>query len=296
MSAHPSPLRTWFRTLSWLVRRELWEHRSIYVAPASVALFAGLAHFVSSLSTADGRRDATLAGADGSLPFALHYQASIGVLVVAGLVVGALYCLDAMQGERRDRSILFWKSLPVSDLQTVLSKLAIPAVVMPVMLLGLAVLMNLLMVALQSLAWMLTGYDPRELWARLDLGGLWIALSGGLLFMSFWYAPLWGWLLLVSAWARRAVIPWALAPFAAFLIVEHIVLAHSHIHWALERWLAGGVLQPYTTRGDGRSWIGGPADIQPLDLLGLPQLWIGLAVAALFILLAVRVRRSRVPN
>lgn len=292
----PAARLSWFRTLAWLVRRELWEHRAVYVAPAAVAVFASLAHFVSSLSIGDGARDATLAGATDSVPFAAHYQAAIGVLVITGLLVGALYCLDAMQGERRDRSILFWKSMPVSDLQTVLSKLAVPALVMPLVILSLAVLMSLLMVALQSVAWVITGYDPRELWARLDLVWLWAALGYGLAFMSFWYAPLWGWLLLVSAWARRAAALWALAPFAAFLIVEHLVLAHSHIHWAVERWLGGGILQPYSANGDGRSWIGGPADLQPLHLLGLPQLWIGLAAAALFILLAVRVRRSRAPN
>jgi ABC-2 type transport system permease protein len=296
MSPALTPRRIWFRTVFWLVRRELWEHRAIYIAPAAVALFASLAHLASSLSTADGRRDATLAGAAGSVPFSVHYQASIGVLVIVSLLVGLLYCLDALNGERRDRSVLFWKSMPVTDWQTVLSKLAVPALVMPVIIFVLAILMNLLMLALQSLAWTMTGYDARDLWARLDLPGLWAALAAGLVFMSFWYAPLWTWLLLVSGWARRAVVLWALAPFAAFLIVEHLVLAHSHIHWALERWLAGGILQPYTTGGDGRDWIDGVASVRPLHLLSLPMLWIGLAAAALFLLLAVRIRRSRVPD
>jgi len=296
MSHDVSSRFAWIRTLLWLVRRELWEHPAVYLAPAAVAVFASLAQFASSLSTGDGRRDATLAGAEGSVPFAVHYQISIGVLVITSLLVGALYCLEALQGERRDRSILFWKSMPVSDLQTVLSKLAIPALVMPMVVLTLAVSMNLLMVALQSLAWIMTGYDPRELWSRLDLVWLWAALCYGLPFIALWYAPLWGWLLLVSAWARRAALLWALAPFAAFLIMEHMVLAHSHIHWALERWLGGGVIQPYTIGGDGRSWIDGPADLQPWRLPTLPQLWVGLAAAALLIVLSVRVRRARAPN
>ena len=291
----PTERFSWLRTCAWLVRRELWEHRALYVAPAAVAAFAVLAHFVSAL-VGGADREATLADAPGSHPFMALYDAATGAVVIAGLLVGTLYCLDALQGERRDRSILFWKSMPVSDLQTVLAKQAIPTLVMPVIVLALAVAANLLMVVLQSLAWTVTGYDPQALWARLDLPWIWAGLLYGLPFMSLWYAPLWGWLLLISAWARRAATLWALAPFAAFLIVEHGLLGHSVIHWALERWLGGGIIQPYTLDGDGRRWIEGAADLQPLRLLTLPPLWIGVGLAAAFVVLAVRVRRSRAPS
>ena len=46
--------------------------------------------------------------------------------MLTAMVVGLFYCLDALNGERRDRSILFWKSLPVSDTTAVLAKASIP--------------------------------------------------------------------------------------------------------------------------------------------------------------------------
>ena len=55
------------------------------------------------------------------------------------------YCLDALYGERRDRSILFWKSLPVSDLTTVLSKASIPIVVLPLLTFAVTVATQLIM-------------------------------------------------------------------------------------------------------------------------------------------------------
>ena len=51
--------------------------------------------------------------------------------MLTAFLVGVFYCLDALHGERRDRSILFWKSLPVSDLTTVLAKASVPCRVLP---------------------------------------------------------------------------------------------------------------------------------------------------------------------
>ena len=61
------------------------------------------------------------------------YDMAAGLMMLTTLVVGVFYCLDALYGERRDRSILFWKSLPVSDLTTVLSKASIPVVILPLL-------------------------------------------------------------------------------------------------------------------------------------------------------------------
>ncbi len=61
------------------------------------------------------------------------YTFAAGCIMATAFIVGVFYCLDALHGERRDRSILFWKSLPVSDLTTVLSKASIPLVVLPLL-------------------------------------------------------------------------------------------------------------------------------------------------------------------
>src|SRR5437762_11172070 len=73
------------------------------------------------------------------------YDVAAMMLIFTAFIVGVFYCLDALHSERRDRSILFWKSLPVSDLTTVLSKATIPLVVLPVIIFAIIVLVQFLM-------------------------------------------------------------------------------------------------------------------------------------------------------
>ena len=170
---HPRLLRTFL----WQVRRELWEHRALWIAPLAVAAFAMLVQLGAALTATDAGRAAALANPAGAREFQVLYSAMIGSIVIAGLLVGVLYSLDALQGERRDRSILFWKSLPVSDGMTVLSKAAVPLVVVPLIVFPIVVVSTLAMMGLQSLVWSLDGFDPRQLWAErlsdLDPARIW---------------------------------------------------------------------------------------------------------------------------
>ena len=77
------------------------------------------------------RAASALDPAEQPAALAMPYSIAATLIIVTTLIVGGFYCLDALHGERRDRSILFWKSLPVSDLTTVLSKMTIPLVVLP---------------------------------------------------------------------------------------------------------------------------------------------------------------------
>ncbi len=121
------------------------------------------------------------------------------------LLVGVFYCLDALHGERRDRSILFWKSLPVSDLTTVLSKASIPLVVLPLLTFAITVAMQWIMLLLSSAVLLGSGLSVATLWTQLSFVQMSLVLLYHLLTVhSLWYAPFYGWLLLVSGWARRA--------------------------------------------------------------------------------------------
>src|SRR5260370_6272868 len=105
----------------WSIRREIWENRSIYVAPlAAAAVF--LVGFVTHTIIMRSRIDASRPDPSQPHGFLAHYELSASLIMGTALIVGIFYSLDALYGERRDRSILFWKSLPVSDLMTVLSK------------------------------------------------------------------------------------------------------------------------------------------------------------------------------
>ena len=289
-----SPLRVF----GWLVRREFWEHRALWVAPLAVAAFAAAVHFLSALTISDADRAAVLVDPAKSGQFMSLHAAIIGVVMVIGQLVGILYALDAMQSERRDRSILFWKSAPVSDSATVLSKAFVVMVALPVITAALAIAASMVAVALQTLAWQLGGFDPAQLWAKLDMGMLWLGLAYALPFMILWNAPLYGWFLLASAWAKRVAFLWAAAPIVALLIIEHTALHKTALHWLVERRFAGGVLEPFSRpahHGDQLIWIHSLSELDPVRLWTLPGLWIGLAVAAAFLFAAVRLRRSRPP-
>ena len=291
-AAQPFP---WTRTFYWSVRRELWEHRAIYLAPAAVAIFAVLIHLLTAVAIQPSERAAALAGTPGTGPFMGPYNAVTGVIVVAALLVGLLYSAGALHAERRDRSILFWKSTPVSDTTTVLSKAAVPVLVLPLIMLATAVAAGTATIVLQSFVWSLQGFDPRDLWARVDLPFIWLSLAYGLPFMALWYAPIYAWVLFVSSWAPRWPILWAAAPFVALFMIEHMALHHTAAHWMMERWLGGGVIQPYTRAGDGVTWITRLSDLEPLRLYTHPQLWLGVAGAALLLAATVRMRRARGP-
>src|SRR5262249_31720233 len=126
-----------------LVQREIWETPSLYIAPlAAAGLF--MLGFVISMVYLTGRRYSALSVAE--LRDVIKPFDTVAVLIMGvTFLVAVLYCLDALYAERRDRSILFWKSLPVSDTTTVLSKASIPIVVVPLFAFALTVATQLVM-------------------------------------------------------------------------------------------------------------------------------------------------------
>jgi ABC-2 type transport system permease protein len=256
------------QSMVWSIRRELWETRSIAVAPAAVAAVVVFAFLVSTFARNHAARTTEL-----SRP----YDFAAVMLMAVMFLVSIFYCLDALHGERRDRSILFWKSLPVSDLTTVLSKLAIPMIVLPAITWAATVATQLIMLLLRAAS------AP---WAQV--AGTWPMLLYHLLTVhSLYYAPIFAWLLLVSAWAKRMPFLWAFLPLAAIGIVERIAFNSSYFADMLGSRISGDM-------GDMK---GGPmlGHFMPLDFFTKPGLWIGFAVAAVFIAAAVRLRRSRGP-
>ena len=115
------------RPFYWAVRRELWENRSIYIAPLAVAAAALFGYLIATMGYAMSTTNMAQRHAALKEPYSL----ATALIMAAAFVVSIFYSLEALHSERRDRSILFWKSLPVSDLTTVLSKATIPLVVLP---------------------------------------------------------------------------------------------------------------------------------------------------------------------
>ncbi len=283
------------RTFYWLLRRELWEHRVLYIAPAVIAGLGVLGTLLGSLHLSNVERAARLADPASTYDYMEPYGFMAGTVFLGGVVVSILYCLAALHGERRDRSILFWKSLPVSDLMTVLSKAAVPTLIMPVIVFALVVVAQLAVVMLTSLVWLANGFDPRLMWAELDLPFLWAVLAYGLAFMTLWHAPVFAWMFLVSAWARRVPFLWAAAPLAAIAIIEHLAFGARPGPNLLEHRFTGGFSGPFTVGSRGEAPVSKLADLDPVRLFSQPGVWIGLLVAAVFLFAAIRLRRSRGP-
>jgi ABC-2 type transport system permease protein len=281
------------RPLYWSVRRELWEYRSIYIAPLAAALVFLLGFFISMVSLRQSMHGVwPLDSAPGRDVFATRYELAAALIMGTGLIVGVFYTLDALYGERRDRSILFWKSLPVSDLITVLSKLTIPIVILPLLSFAITIATQFTMLLLGSIMLLGSGVNIATLWTEASFVHVSLVLLYHLLTVhGLWYAPLYGYLLLVSAWAPRAPFLWAFLPPFVICGVERIAFNTSHFLALLQYRLLG--------QGDAMAPHSAPPDfmasLMPAHFFSTPGLWTGLAVAAVFLAAAVRLRRYQGP-
>lgn len=281
------------RPMYWSVRRELWENRSLYLAPLAVAALVLLAMLISMIGLP--RRMRALPAND---PAAVHamvvkpFSVAPAPIMLATFLVGMFYALDALYGERRDRSILFWKSLPVSDRTTVLSKAAIPLVVLPLIGLALSLATQVVILVLSTVVLLANGMSPALLWIEWHFIQEPIVMFYGLAVHALWFAPIYGWLLLVSAWARRTPLLWATLPGVAAAIFETLTFRTRHFAQLVRYRVTGAMSQAFVP---GQSNFDRLTQLDPMKLLATPGLWIGLGFAAVFLAVAVRLRRNREP-
>jgi ABC-2 type transport system permease protein len=289
----PLPLA---RLMYWSVRRELWENRSILVAPLAVAAVILFGFLVSTFRLPTHMR-ATLAlePAKQHAAIQIPYDASAFLIIVTAFIVGMFYCLDALYGERRDRSVLFWKSLPVSDRTTVLSKATIPLVVLPLVIFPIIVGTQLVMLLLSTAVLLANGVSTEALWAHVPLFRMSLALSYGLAALALWHAPIYGWMLLVSAWARRVPFLWAVLPPLAVSVFEKIAFGTSHFASLLGYRLIGWFTQGFIKEPQAHVVMDPLAHLTPGRFLSSAGLWVGLGAGAMFLAMAVRLRRLREP-
>jgi ABC-2 type transport system permease protein len=285
------------RPLYWSVWRELWENRSIYIAPLIVAVVQVFGFAISTIGLAERRRGVLLLDDPAKQRAAIEmpYDLAAMMMIFTVFIIGVFYCLDALHGERRDRSILFWKSLPVSDLTTVLSKVTIPLVVLPIVAFAFVVCVQLIMLLMTSANLLIHGMSPATTWAHVPLFLNWMVLLYGLIAIALWHAPIYGWLLLVSGWARRATFLWAVLPLIAIQIFEKITFNTQHFASMVKYRLMGFAPDAFDFQGRSKPCIGSLAQLTPGRYLTTPGLWLGLLVAAAFLAAVVRLRRYRGP-
>src|SRR6266566_1522593 len=157
------------RPMYWSVWRELWENRSLYIVPLIVAAVQVFGFAISTIGLAERRRGVLLLDpAHQRAAIEQPYDLAAMMMIFIVFIVGVFYCLDALHGERRDRSILFWKSLPVSDLTTVLSKVTISLVVLPLISFAIVVVTQFIMLLISTAVLLPRGLAATT-WASFNL-------------------------------------------------------------------------------------------------------------------------------
>ena len=338
--AAPAPVRTpphATHRFRLLLRREYWEHRGgmlwapLIAGGLSLLLSVGL--LITTIvfarrQVAGGSRieyeGVTINGLDlGALASQLSgddlrelADGLYATLLMSAawpymvmIFVAFFYCLGALYDDRRDRSVLFWKSLPVSDTATVLSKVVTAAFVIPAISTAIAIVVMLLFLTALSVAAAAHGANPLPLlWGNGMAFLLAAQLVAAIPVYAAWALPTIGWLLLCSAWARSKPFLWAvllpLAVGAAASMTGLLQLVGLDRHWLWGNVIARLLLGTVPLTGADLSYLqhaaaSGDQISNLLSVTGIyanfatPSMWIGIVVGVLMIALAIRLRRWR---
>ncbi|HVC18037.1 MAG TPA: ABC-2 transporter permease [Rhodanobacter sp.] len=216
------------KTFYWLVKREFWEHQGSFLWAPVITGGIMLLLTLMGITAAEVFRmrsgvqingidfNAITAHMDADALAKLGQAFDVTILLPAVLigivmfVVIFFYCLGSLYDDRRDRSILFWKSLPISDRDTVLSKVACAALLAPAIAIVTSVVTGLLMLILMTITASLHGAN---LWQMLTLAHpfrVTVNMLGMIPLYAVWALPTVGWLMFCSAWARNKPFLWAL--------------------------------------------------------------------------------------
>lgn len=287
--------------LPTLIRREFWEHKALWIAPLVTAALLIIAAFGGHAQVNLPRDIAIDAQAKLALFALVQWVITLPQYMVM-LIVLFFYLLDCLYAERRERSILFWKSMPVSDGQTVLAKLLVALVVVPLGVYLLALVTDLSFAGIIGMRFGASGG-----FVAWD-AGVWLKLQAfmllGLLVAMLWYAPIVAWLLLLSAWARRNVFLWVVLPPFLAVALEEISFGTERAADFLQYRLIGIWQELGIGTGLGRSAVTVHGErlpridklferIDATPVFGNIDLWLGLLVAVALVWGAIRIRRYR---
>jgi len=318
------------KTMKWLLRREFWEHKGAMAwAPAIVGgLMVLLVATMAIYGAAQGKltSNVTIVRDSGGTTTTVQpvpaeqlqmlagsvsdmYMSAALPLILMMSVIAFFYCLASMHDERRDRSILFWKSLPVSDTQTVLSKVLTAAVVIPVIAVTAGILVSVLLLLIVGIIFAANGVNMFGM--ILSNQNFYLAplrMIGLLPVYLVWALPTIGWLMMVSAWARSKVFLWAVGtPLILIGIVkwsDHLLQTGINVNWLAENVIARGLtglipgtwiplshVDPQALAGNHNFVAMGNLFYHSWMTLATPQALLGAAAGVAMIVTAIRLRR-----
>jgi ABC-2 type transport system permease protein len=313
-------------TMRWLIKREFWENKGLFVwGPVAIAISICLAYFATAIIASPWQMQAGILSnaklmerePHAALNFATYFIATmkeampvtlqmlIFLMLCVGGFVSIIYLMSTLHTERADRSVLFWKSLPISDWQTVLSKSCIPLFILPVMLWMIATVLFFIFIFLYAI---ISTFTSLNLFGTLMLNPELYALPFRVLALlpvyALWALPSVGWYLMISAWAKSRVFPWAIGLPILTVVIALFLNKSFHLEWDI-RWYATHIVAHLTGGVFPASWlleqsnIGLPQYFFTLENISKqawlavqgPGIWIGAIAGVLMSTIAIRTRR-----
>ena len=313
-------------TMKWLVKREFWEHKGgFFWTPAVIGgvIVTAIAVMVTVLLSIGSKHGLTFNGAqitnlshavDAAEHTHLVSAASQGYIAFAiplffvMAVVVFFYCLGNLFDERKDRSVLFWKSLPVSDGETVLSKLAMALVAAPLITLAFGFVTSLAVLIIGLIGAAASGLNLSGVFLSASTYTAPFEIAAMIPVYIVWALPTAGWLMMVSAWARTKVFLWAVGvPVITAVLIswfDAMFDFNLNVEWFWKNIVGRGLLSVFPG-----SWFAfvDPASgmqiehkndmdfgflaLQSWKTLASLNAWIGAAIGASMIYAAARLRR-----
>lgn len=295
-----------------LVKREIWEHRSIWLTPVAIAgisilgtitalVFSGefaqeldLAFFAAQNFAGETERKAVLSGL---------FFGSSGLFFLALGILTIFYSLDALYAERKDKSILFWRSLPVTDAETVISKLLIALLVIPAVSIIAIIGTHLVNLIVTSIWVSMKGANAGLLiWGSVPLLSDWLSMLIIVYAAAIWMSPFVGWFLFVSAYTKRLPFMMAFLPLVLIPMLEGIFLSSAEFAKFVWGRLAsipihsGVDIERFFDEDKfevNEQMVSVLAHIDIVRFLSTPSMWAGVIICGLLSFGAIYVRRFR---
>jgi len=306
-----------------LVKREFWENKGafrttplviggIYIVLILMFLVT-FNHFdneFQSLKELTRFLSQTEVGLRSEVIYGITVAVFPGLFTLALAFVVFFYLLGSLYDDRKDRSILFWKSLPASDTLTLGSKLLAAMVVAPLIFWVIYVLTYVVITLIFSVVVLSLGENPWTLF--LSLGSpfkAWSMVLLSYLAQSVWALPLYGWLMLVSSFAPRIPLLFAVLPPVVVAVLQiwieflQTFTLKKNLFGVIGEWFANSpLILSADDHGDNKLEVslgipltdtfGHEATVANIfDRLFSTHMLIGLAVAAVFLGAALWLRR-----
>ncbi len=294
-----------------LIKREIWEHRSIWMTPAIIALVICVSILTGQMSISAYGEHVDIAIAGASNVDVVHRRVAImaalgaitGIFAAGAGILMIFYSLDSLYSERKDKSILFWRSLPVTDAETVISKLLTATLVIPIAALAGAFATHQVFITMASVWLIIEGGDAGHLiWSSAPIFDVWGAAILTAFATTIWMSPFIGWFFFVSAYTRRMPLLLALLPLIILPLMEIALLPTEFLAKAIGSRFTnmplagvdfGDLFDDDTLFQLGAENVSMIAALDMSRFFASPEVWAGLVVCGLFATAAIYVRRYR---